>query len=181
MNEKGEKFSTKIYGEILIQAAENILEKYNKIAERDVKEIIGEYFEEIKKRKDTEGRNFIKQVCNLEFSNIRNFSLIKDEFGKEDICILLDEGKRLIEEFIELKKKFAKASYQQQFKILPEIKNIRRKIEQFIVSPFLGENNRILTPLYNDNLSLYILNPSESNLYQKEIGFCIDIEEVSIL
>lgn len=174
VDENGKRFSVKIYGEILIQATENILKDYNKIVENEIRDVVKKYFKEVKERKYTEGKKFMKQVCNLEFEEIRKFSLIEKEFGKADICILVDEAKKLIEEIIKLKQKIAKIDYKEKFKMIPKIKNLRRKLEQFIISPFLGEKNSILHETYNDKLSLYVVDPIEKNIYQKEVGFIID-------
>jgi len=175
IDENRRKFSIKIYGEILIQATENILKDYSKIEESNVKDVVKKYFREIKEeRKYTEGKKFIEQTCNLEFDKIKDFSLIKKEFGRRDICVLVHEVKELIEKIERLKKELAESDYKDRFKIVPEIKSLRRKLEQFIISPFLGEKESILRDTYNDKLSLYILDPMEREIYQKEMGFFIN-------
>jgi len=177
VDENRRKSSIKIYGEILIQATQNILKDYNKIVENEIKDVVEKYFREVKERKYTEGREFIKQVCNLEFDKIKEFSLIKEEFGRKDVCVLVDGVEELIEKTRRLKKELVEADYKERFKIVPEIKSLRRKLEQFIISPFLGEKDSILNSTHDDKLFLYVLDPGRIDIYQKEMGFLVNVDD----
>lgn len=165
------KFSVKIYGNILIEATESILKNYTKLQEEQIKGIVEKYFEDIKERKDTESKEVLKQVCNLEFDKIKDFSLIEKQFGKGDICVVLDNVNEIINKIVKKKKESKECEYREKFTKIAEIKSLRRKLEQFIISPFVCGKESYISDIYDNRLSIYILNPNKRKIYDEEIGF----------
>lgn len=173
------RFSTKIYGRVSIDLTERILKKYSKIDETDIKNIIQDYFLQIKEIRDISGRGLIESVCNLEFDEIKKFSLIKEQMGNVDICIFIDNSvEEYVKKIMNLKNKLKFIEYENKFKIITDIKKLRRKLEQYIISPFISKNiEEFILDIYNEKLHFCELKPQERDIYKKEVGFFVNKED----
>ena len=176
-NKKNLLYSKMIYGLTLIDAAWNLLKETKEIEEKEVRKIIKKYFEIVRERKYTEGKELRQQIANLQFNKIEKFSLIKEEYGKKDFCICFNNALELTNKIKQLKEEMKNIEYKKKFEILAEIKNLRRLLEKFIISPLIIGKENLIPYRFDENLFLYIVrNPKETKIYDLEIGFNIDLQ-----
>jgi CRISPR-associated endonuclease/helicase Cas3 len=94
--------TNRIYGTILMQKTENILENTDIIQEKDYLKLIRDYFTEIRKQSDNLKSDELESICNLRFKDAGNFKLI-DESRSEQVFIQLNEESwKLWEEYTEI-------------------------------------------------------------------------------
>ena len=174
VDENGNVFSKRIYGKIAENVTEEILKNVNVLEEKDIREYVEKHFDITKHRRDI--RKWLDEVCNMCFTEISDFSLIKTEFGKEDVCICFDDALKIIDEIKKKKEEIKTVEYKNKFKILAEIKELRKKLENFIISPWLTTVEHIFPFLPDENLwkIRVIPNPEEADKwYDLEKGFIL--------
>lgn len=176
-------YSRRIYGAVSCDIAEKILKDKEEIEEKEIRNLISKHFNDIKEKKKTS--EYFDSLCELNFSEgkeaISTFSLIKEEFGKQDFCICFNTAKEIIDNIKELKKKRKEkrkeVRYRDKFKISAEIKDLRKKLESFIITPWVSE--RAMIP-YEPDKELWdiivienpkIENPKAEKIYDIETGF----------
>ena len=174
VDKNGNTFSKRIYGKIAEDVTEEILKNINVLEEKDVKKYVEKHFDISKHRNDI--RKFLNDVLSMEFSKISEFSLIKEEFGKEDVCVCFNDALKIINEIKMKKEEIKNIGYEEKFRILAEIKKLRRKLENFIISPWIEKVKDMFPYQPDDKLwKIRVLeNPKEAkNWYDLEKGFII--------
>lgn len=176
VDERGHAYSRKIYGNIQENIADRILKDVKRIKEIDIKSYIEKHFTEITIREDV--GKCLKELLKLNFLEISNFSLIKEETGKEDFCVCFDGAKSIIDDIRKLKEELKGAKYKNRFQIIAEIKRLRKSLEQFIISPWVKSENIAYQPdktLWNIRI---IEDPQEAkDIYDLEKGFISDLKD----
>jgi len=180
VDEKGILYSTRIYGIVFRNITERILNNISRLEEKEIRECIKKHFMEVEKESESK---FYSSVCKLNFSEgreaISEFRLIKEDFGKEDFCICFENAKEIINKIKELKEIRRKAEYKKKFEISAEIKDFRRKLENFIISPWIAGKEDLI-PVEPDkelwNIRV-VEGPEKEKIYNLETGFNLEINE----
>ena len=180
VDEKGILYSTRIYGIVFRNITERILNNISRLEEKEIREYIKKHFMEVEKESESK---FYSSVCELNFSEgreaISEFRLIKEDFGKEDFCICFENAKEIINKIKELKEIRRKVEYKKKFEISAEIKDFRRKLENFIISPWIAGKEDLI-PVEPDkelwNIRI-VENIEKDKIYDVETGFNLEINE----
>ncbi len=177
VDKNGKTFSKRIYGHITEDITEELLENVNVLEEKDLRKYVEKHFDKNKHRSDI--KKFLNEVSHLKFSEISEFSLIKEEFGKEDVCICFNPALETINEIKKKKREVRNVSYREKFKILAEIRDLRKKLENFIISPRIKNMDDIFPYQPDDELwKMRIVYPNEAkNIYDFEMGFILSHED----
>jgi len=180
VDEKGIFYSTRIYGIVFKNITEMILNNILRLEEKEIREYIKKHFVEVEKESELK---FYSSVCELNFSEgreaITEFRLIKEDFGKEDFCICFENAKEIINKIKELKEIRRKVEYKKKFDISAEIKNLRRKLENFIISPWIiGKEDLIPVEPDKELWNIRVVeSPEKEKIYNLETGFNLEINE----
>jgi len=180
VDEKGILYSTRIYGIVFRNITERILNNISRLEEKEIRECIKKHFMEVEKESESK---FYSSVCELNFSEgreaISEFRLIKEDFGKEDFCICFENAKEIINKIKELKEIRRKAEYKKKFKISAEIMDFRRKLENFIISPWIARKEDLIPVEPDKELwNIRVVEGSEKKkIYNLETGFNLEINE----
>ena len=104
-----------IYDEVLIDATKDILKDKDVVEEKEIFDLINEYYEKLKNRKAQDNK-LLEAIKRLKFDgtkdevSISNFELIKEQPYKSDVFVELDDEAKLvwknIEEIINIKDVF---------------------------------------------------------------------------
>ncbi len=102
ISEKG-SFSKKVYGKFLIDTTESLLNENKVYQEKDFKDLVEKYFEEVTRYGEIDDGNYMEKLKTLDFSKLSNFSLIKDRGFNVSFIILENEiAEKLFEDALNL-------------------------------------------------------------------------------
>lgn len=176
----GKKLAPKVYGNLSIWVAEQLLEKHHEFHESEVLKITNEYFEEGYKRKSrAESREILNAIKKFDFSKISRFKLIEEE-PKESVFIELDEKAReTLEKFKEAMEKLQETKklgdIKKIFKRKVELRKRRTELEAWIVAVWSEKKGRLPSRLIvNDIQNVPIWHVKESEVdeyYDGETGY----------
>ncbi len=104
-SERG-SFSKRIYGKFLIDTTEMLLSEDHVYQEKDFKDLVEKYFEDITKYGETDEGKYFEKLQSLDFNKLSRFSLIKDGGFNVSFIVLEDEeAENLFEKALELSEK----------------------------------------------------------------------------
>jgi CRISPR-associated endonuclease/helicase Cas3 len=190
LDDEGREESRKIYGNILPSRTAALLSR-RIIQEKDMPELMDEYYKDISYRMNIEKHNksdkVLEEIKALNYDELAKFSLIEEEpkipiyveFDKE-AKLLLDEFRSSINAWDELR------SLEEIFERRAHIRKIRAKMEDYNVEVYQNEVNiagldQIVKEL---NLNVrYLPNTIVDAYYDKETGFISlrDMKEESFI
>ena len=155
-----------IYDEVLIDATKDILKGKDVVEEKEIFDLINEYYEKLKNRKAQDNK-LLEAIKTLKFDStkdevsISNFELIKEQPYKSDVFVELDEEAKLvwknIGEIMNIKDVFERKK---------EFTKIKPKFYDYVVSVDVRNN----TPDFK--YFIYFVDyDSLSLFYDKKTGF----------
>lgn len=130
-------FYSFVYDSTLIDITKNILEKNEHISENKIKEIIENYYSEVKSKKSTlKSLEILASIESLKFLDISKFNLIEKMNNRIEIIIELDnEAKTIIEKLSEIRIQIRDVEKEEVFSLREEIKKNKRLLSQYVISP----------------------------------------------
>ncbi|WP_408956095.1 CRISPR-associated helicase Cas3' [Natroniella sp. ANB-PHB2] len=182
----------KVYDPILIQFCNQVLEDKKSYSAKDFIDLSKDYFAEIRKKVERESKRILKAIKELNYSKsadgqipIKDFELIKEQGGKEDIIICKEEEdedgniidiEQKIEELSVLYEELKEVNGEQERlnSLLGQIELIKKELAQYRVSVYRNQ----LEKYYEHDLIegfrfiKYVTYENQKEyLYSEEIGF----------
>ncbi len=151
-----------VYDSVLIETVNEILKNRKEFEEKDIREIIKEYFEKLINKKAV-NKSILESIKKFRFSDINEFKLIEEKYPKEDIFVEIDE------EATNLLKKFENlSSIKNPFERKNEFLKFKGEFYNYVVS--VPEN--IVQNISIEKIGeIYIIHKEDlENIYDLETG-----------
>ena len=179
VTEDGKELAPKVYGNLSIYLAKQILEKHPEFREKDILKITDEYFQKAYESKSGQkSKKLLEAIESFNFNKITGFELIEEE-PKESVFIELNrEARETLEKFEEALKKVEVAKKENDLKKLfeckAELKKKRTELENWIVAVWNSQKSQ-LPPCAvggTENAPIWHVSRSEvSEYYDGETGY----------
>ncbi len=172
---KSEKNSKKIYGSISIDCTEEILKNIEKFEEKDVYNLINDYYNLLYKKGKGLNTEFVNNIKKFKLEELSKFSLIQSD-KNIPLIICYEDCKNLINKLISKKIKLKNTKdYDKKFKILNEIKRLNKKLMAYTINVyFYKEYIKKISDLYDDRIKRFVIyDPESDTRYDFDIGFTL--------
>lgn len=145
IDENGKPDANKVYGTILPSITSKLLSKREIILEHELPDLIEEYYKEISDRMHAsdheESEKLLKLMENLNYRELADFSLIREEPKVPIFIEFNDEAKRILERFKEVWEKRGKILEKSEaFEYKAELRKIRVELENYIVNVWRNDD-----------------------------------------
>ncbi|MEM2915531.1 MAG: CRISPR-associated helicase Cas3', partial [Candidatus Bathyarchaeia archaeon] len=177
-DEKGREDSKKIYGKILPQITLELIGDRKYVSERELVEIVESYYKDVSYRvnveKHPESMEVLEKITRLNFHELYNFSLIKEE-PKVPVYIEYDDNaKCLLKKFKCLIRKLRETTLNLEkiFECKANLRKMRAEMESYIVEVYQSEHSlKSLNSIMDDVNVLVVPHETIEAYYDSETGF----------
>lgn len=177
-NEKGKRYCDFIYDPVLLNATEGLLNKFHKITEPQLLQLMEQYFAEVAQRKsEQKSREILEAVYQLRYTQddkektcIRDFALIENDYPKIEVFIELDEEARDI-----WRQYQAVFKLQDRWERKTAYQKIKNRFNQYVISIPEGISNK--PPEVNG--FHYVGMDQLREYYDQETGFKVESDELT--
>ena len=167
----GGSHARKIYGRVLIDVVEEVLKARGRINERELSNLMEEYYSMVEKRLnlEDESNELIERAKSLDFDAFSRFSIIEDQAKFPVFIELDDEATKSLEEFRNIYRSFRNIrELRDLFKLRAQLRKARISLENYMVSvrePPLEEDEYKMRVVHKDEIEAY---------YDMETGFKLE-------
>jgi CRISPR-associated endonuclease/helicase Cas3 len=169
VNEKGKRYSSRIYDIILLQITEKLLKEFQPKDEKELINLSDRFYKEVWNSKSRDkSKELLNRIRKLEFNKLRDFKLIKEQPFKSDVFV--QQNPQAVEIWNKVKtifgnlkeKKIDLWEAKKRFEIL------KGDFYQYVVSVDVSKNQ----PFLDEELNIFYVPYGElENYYDPEMGF----------
>lgn len=169
IDDKGNPEAEKIYGKILPDITINVFKKRPIIREQDILDVINDYYRKVLDLCNVRSE-YLNHIRNLAYSNLSNFSLIKEEPKVSIFIEIDDEATGVLERFREALSNFVSTEIDDLFKYKAELRKLRTYLEDYIVNAWPSEKVSSLNYIKPETGIYYVPRNALPAYYEGETG-----------
>ncbi|HEM56257.1 MAG TPA: CRISPR-associated helicase Cas3' [Thermodesulfobium narugense] len=188
--ESNKLLASQVYKSILLQATEKILGKFIETkqnqnesrqnsestqnflcTETEFLSLVDDYFVEAKNRstQDT-SREIIEDIAKMNYENIKNFELIKEQIYKSNVFVMIDdEAQKVWEEAKDIIRQLRQKKID-KYEANTCFEKLKVRFFDYVINVKVNKDEN--KPRFDEDLNMYVISKGDlDNYYDKDTGF----------